>query len=401
MEEIEILIVGGGICGLATAVALHRKGIKSVVLERSETLRAAGAGIAILTNGWRALDELGVASTLRQTSVSLQRVWDVDLESGKRRQSPVSVGEARCLKRRDLVKVLADDLPSGSIRFGCEIVSINLDSITSFPVLHLSNGSSLTAKVVIGCDGANSVVAEFLELRPQKMFSLSAVRGFTYYPNGHGLAPEFTRMKRGNILSGRTPVDDKLLFWFTLQKSNKKDSAVAKDPELVTQLSLESVTGYPIEWINMIKNCDLNSLSLTHLRYRAPWELLLGRFRRGTVAVAGDAMHVMGPFLGQGGSAAIEDAIVLARCLAPKMKKYVGQKEKGQKMLAMAEEIGQGLDEYVEERRMRLVGLSTQTYLFGSLVDTSYVIVKIFILLIFVVFFSNRIKHTKYDCGPL
>lgn len=72
-EEIEIVIVGGGICGLATALALHRKGIKSVVLERSESLRATGAGIAVHTNGWRALDQLGIGSKLRQNALPLER----------------------------------------------------------------------------------------------------------------------------------------------------------------------------------------------------------------------------------------------------------------------------------------------------------------------------------------
>ncbi|CAB4268360.1 unnamed protein product [Prunus armeniaca] len=58
-----IVIVGGGICGLATALALHRKGIRSVVLERSNALRAAGAAIIVHPNGWRALDQLGDNST--------------------------------------------------------------------------------------------------------------------------------------------------------------------------------------------------------------------------------------------------------------------------------------------------------------------------------------------------
>ncbi|KAJ4713912.1 FAD-dependent urate hydroxylase-like [Melia azedarach] len=71
-EEIDIVIAGAGICGLSTSLALHRKGIKSVVLERSERLRETGSGIAILANGWRALDQLGVASKLRQTSFLIQ-----------------------------------------------------------------------------------------------------------------------------------------------------------------------------------------------------------------------------------------------------------------------------------------------------------------------------------------
>ncbi|PON79891.1 FAD-binding domain containing protein [Trema orientale] len=68
----DIVIVGGGICGLATALALHRKGIRSVVLERSEKIRARGAAIIVQPNGWRALDQLGVASSLRETAIPIQ-----------------------------------------------------------------------------------------------------------------------------------------------------------------------------------------------------------------------------------------------------------------------------------------------------------------------------------------
>ncbi|MFS7910472.1 putative 3-hydroxybenzoate 6-monooxygenase [Helianthus anomalus] len=68
----DVVIIGAGICGLATALALHKKGIKGVVMERSESLRnVTGAGIAVRPNGWRALDQLGVAEILRHTAVPL------------------------------------------------------------------------------------------------------------------------------------------------------------------------------------------------------------------------------------------------------------------------------------------------------------------------------------------
>ncbi|XP_048230052.1 monooxygenase 1 [Ricinus communis] len=397
-EEVELVIVGGGICGLATALALHRKGIRSVVLERSETLRAAGAGIAVLTNGWRALDELGVGSKIRPTALPLQRVWDIDLDRGKQRQAPVSIGEARCVKRSDLIEALADDLPLGTIRFGCDILSVNLDPEISFPILQLSNGSSIKAKALIGCDGANSVVSDFLELKPKKLFSLCAVRGFTHYPNGHGLAPELIRMVKGNVLCGRVPVDDNLVFWFIIQNFFPKDTNIPKDPELMRQFSLESTKDFPTERLEMVKNCEVTSLSLTHLRYRTPWEIYLGKFRRGTATVAGDAMHIMGPFIGQGGSAAIEDAVVLARCLSAKMQE-VGQLKSSSHI--MSQKIGEAFDDYVKERRMRLVWLSTQTYLYGSLLQNSSRLVKVSIAVAMIVLFGNPIYHTRYDCGPL
>ncbi|KAI8004645.1 Monooxygenase 1 [Camellia lanceoleosa] len=94
--------------------------------------------------------------------------------------------------------------------------------------------------------------------------------------------------------------------------------------------------------LEMIQNCDVDSVTFNGIRYRVQWELLNARFRKGTVTVAGDAMHVMGPFLRQGGSIALEDAIVLARCLATQRRAEVA------------------LDQYIGERRMRLVQISTK-----------------------------------------
>ncbi|VVB00993.1 unnamed protein product [Arabis nemorensis] len=115
----------------------------------------------------------------------------------------------------------------------------------------------------------------------------------------------------------------------------------------------------------MVKNCDIKSLYINRLRYRVPWDVLFGNFRRGTVTVAGDSMHLMGPFLGQGCSAALEDGVVLAICLCKKLGENVMNNVFSRKRIEEA------IDEYVRERRGRLVGLSTQTYLTGRLIESS------------------------------
>ncbi|KAF5734611.1 hypothetical protein HS088_TW15G00103 [Tripterygium wilfordii] len=82
--------------------------------------------------------------------------------------------------------------------------------------------------------------------------------------------------------------------------------------------------------------------------------ILLSSIRKGrTVTVAGDAMHVMGPFIGQGGSAAIEDAIVLARCLA-------GRSHSMQK-------VGEAMDEYVREENEIVEDVHTNLLSFWSI----------------------------------
>ncbi|KAI8004647.1 Monooxygenase 1 [Camellia lanceoleosa] len=376
-EEHEIVIVGGGICGLATALALHRKGVRSVVLEKSETLRATGAAIAILDNGWLALHQLGLASLLRQSSLPLQRAREIWLDKGSTKETSFGHGEARCLKR---------------------IIGVKLDPLTSNPILQLLGGRCIVAKVLIGCDGANSVVADFLELKPPKAFPLSAVRGLTKYPSGHAFAHEFVRMRRNNIMVGRVPIDDKSVNWMVGQQSTPKDARALQNPDLIRQSTLPLIDGFPPEIQQMIEDSDVESLSLTYVRYRAPWDLLLGKFRKGTVTVAGDAMHVMGPFLGQGGSAGLEDAIVLARCLYQKLSEVDQIQSRSQMMM---HKVGEAMDQYMKERRMRVVRLSMQTYLTGLLVGPSSMLVKLASIVLMVIFFCNQNDHTRYDCGLL
>ncbi|XP_047315686.1 monooxygenase 1-like [Impatiens glandulifera] len=404
-EEHQIVIVGGGISGLATALALHRKGIKSVVLERGDSLRDEGGAIGILANGWRALDQLGlsVSDHLRQTAVLIQRSLMISLDDGIQKEFPLGVGETRCVKRGYLINALADALPFGTIRFGCSVISIELDSSTSyFPILHLLGGKTIIAKIVIGCDGGRSVIGKFVGLKPIKQFSHSSVRGLTNYPKGHTFKHEFIRWRKNDssTLIGRIPIDEQYVYWFVAFKSSSPqvEETWKDNQELVREKisELVSVNKFPEEVIEMIKTSEVESISFTHsLKYRAPWDLVFGSFRKGTITVAGDALHVMGPFLGQGGSAGLEDAIVLARRLS---KAGLGGEMEDE---MMKKRVGEAMDDYIKERRRRLVGLSTQTYVTGMLIQGLPLFVKIFLILVMRVLFRDVSSHSKYDCGRL
>ncbi|KAL3370671.1 hypothetical protein AABB24_007628 [Solanum stoloniferum] len=384
----EIVIVGGGLCGLATALALHRKGIKSVVLEKSETLRSAGAAIGVLPNGWKALDQLGVASHLRTTALPLQGMRITWMDKGNEKFTPYkNIGEVRCLKRSDIVETFADALPPNTIRFGCDIVSVEMDPITFLPSLLLSNGKRIGAKVLIGCDGWRSIVASFLGLKPAKTFRNCAIRGLTSYPNGHSFPLEFARLIIGQTAVGRLPITDKLVHWFVAVQQGT-DAKFPQDTQFIKQRAMEAVSGHPADVQEMIEKCDLDSLSFAHLKYRAPWDLVFGNFREKTVTVAGDAMHVMGPFLGQGGSSGIEDAVVLGRNLAKTINGSCFDHE-------------EALDRYIKERKMRVVKLATQSYLTALLIENRPMLTKIVVVAVMAIFFRNQNAHTQYDCGLL
>lgn len=175
----------------------------------------------------------------------------------------------------------------------------------------------------------------------------------------------------------------------------KADSTISKDPVLIRQSLLESMKGFPGHAKDMIGSSNLNFLHLTaDLKYFPPWDLLLSNnFRKGTVTVAGDAMHATGPFIAQGGSASIEDAVVLARCLAQKMHNTKNVIERN-----IVEE---ALDQYVKERKMRIFWLSLHTFLVGKKLDAKSLVVKSVILAFMAVLFRDPNGHTHYDCGTL
>lgn len=153
--------------------------------------------------------------------------------------------------------------------------------------------------------------------------------------------------------------------------------------------------GFPEETLYMVKNSDVGSLNFSPVKYRPPWELVGGSFRRGTMTLAGDAMHVMGPYLAQGGSAGLEDAVVLARCLSPEM--FSGDLDsKGWKERAEV-----ALDKYLKERKLRVLRLSSQTYLTGLMVTRKTVVMKLLLLGILIMLFGGDANHADYDCGRL
>ncbi|CAB4290896.1 unnamed protein product [Prunus armeniaca] len=109
---------------------------------------------------------------------------------------------------------------------------------------------------------------------------------------------------------------------FPLEKEREENPAQLK------QYILSKLGKIPDKVKPVVENTKLDAFISSPLRYRHPWELLWGNISKGNACVSGDALHPMTPDIGQGGCCALEDSVVLARCLGEALLKNSGEKEK-------------------------------------------------------------------------
>lgn len=123
-----------------------------------------------------------------------------------------------------------------------------------------------------------------------------------------------------------------------------------------------------------------------------------GSFGRGCVTLVGDAAHPMTPNLGQGGCTAIEDAVVLARELAPALK----EASQGSSSSSLGD-VEARLRRYEAERARRCFPLTLRSHLFGAALQLPFepicAVRDAFVERAFNP--SHFLDHTAYDCGSL
>ncbi|KAF3576727.1 hypothetical protein DY000_02035336 [Brassica cretica] len=160
--EESVVIVGAGIGGLATALSLHRLGVRSVVLEQAESLRTGGTSLTSFKNGWRVLDAISVGPQLRTQFLEIEGMVVKNGNGSELRyftfKDEDQSQEVQAVERRVLLETLASQLPPETIKFSSKlkIIQSNANGDTQ---LELEDRSKLLAKIVIGCDGIRSKVA--------------------------------------------------------------------------------------------------------------------------------------------------------------------------------------------------------------------------------------------------
>jgi salicylate hydroxylase len=321
----EIAIIGGGIGGLAAAAFLRRAGLRATVYEQAGRLGAVGAGVVVAPNAARLLRALGVLGALEERAVPLEVGWEfrrwqdgqvLSAEDLATKCAALYGERTYTAHRADLLDAVRRAVPDEDVRLGKRCVGLDgagLDSGGERHLLRFDDGETATADVVIGADGIHSMVrAALTEPAPATYSGLCAFRALVPAEQ----APAFARRPAQTLWLGpghhlvHYPVSagrvvNLVAFAPAGGYTTESWTATATVGELLAEfagwderlLGLIRAAGTPGRWA---------------LLDRAP----LTWWSRGTVTLLGDAAHPMFPFFAQGAAQAIEDAAVLARCLA-------------------------------------------------------------------------------------
>ncbi len=319
MKKPHVLIAGGGIGGMAAALALLQRGFDVDVFEQAGELREIGAGIQISPNGNRALASLGVFDRLKALSCPTEGKEIRHWKSGKTWKL-FDLGDASVRKygfpymtvyRPDLLQVIADGVrkhKAGAIHLGKR-----LRQVIQGPGVRLQfeDGTHAEGDALIGADGVHSVVRrELFGDDPIKFSGMVAWR--TLLPM-QSLPAHMVRMVATNWVGpGGHVVHYPLQRGSVMNFVGTLEGATWDGPPWTAKATVSDCTAAFAGWNEDVLAMIGSAASV--LKWAMLGRDFLDTWTTGRATLLGDACHSTLPFLAQGAVMAIEDGVVLARC---------------------------------------------------------------------------------------
>lgn len=347
-REWRVAVVGAGVGGLALALALRERGIDAQLYERADELREVGAAVYLAANATRFLRRFGLADEFEEVSWHPTGLIFREGRSGEVIGSHRGDGYERCygapgwaVHRAELQRILSQAVGAEHIHLGKELADLSDDG--DEVTLTFTDGTQAGANLVVGADGARSLVRQWLVGHDDKIYTgRSGFRGlvpaadlptlpdpgalqFWIGPGGHLI--HYPIGAKGDIINFLLV---KVLPW------TSDDWTVPAQPGE----HLAHFEGWHPAVIEMISRPTFD------LRWALNRRPPLRRWSKGRVTVLGDAAHALVPHHGQGANTTVEDAVVLARCLAD----------------GDARRPGDALEQYQDFRQLRTARVQKASY---------------------------------------
>ncbi len=308
-------ILGGGIAGLTTAIALNRIGIQAPVFEASAEVRPLGAGLVLAANAIKAFDRLGIADEVVSVGRQLDAFTILD-EAGRvvTRTDSSAISQRHginnfSIHRADLHAVLLAQLDKSAIITGKRATVI--DEKPHGITISFDDGTSHQTDYLLVADGIHSLIRrQFLPDSTPRYAGYTCWRAVVHYP-GHALH-EATETWGNCGRVGVVPLTNDQVYWFACVNTSarNKEMCYMTPGDLARRFSQ-----YHAPIPDLIAHTPAENLLWHDIIDLKP----LDRYAFGRTLLLGDAAHATTPNMGQGACQAIEDAVVLADELAKKV----------------------------------------------------------------------------------
>ena len=329
----EVLIVGGGVCGLALALNLHRRGIPARVFERVPEVKELGVGITVLPHAMRELNELGVADEVLRAGIEnvescfLNRFGQLIYREPRGKHAGYAypeVGLPRGRLHMILYEAVLARLGPDAIRTDHDCVGLEQDESGAVALFRsTSTGAAhppARGAAVIACDGINSGIRK--QLYPDDKVAFAGINTWRGVTRMAPILGGRTYMRVGSIRTGKLviyPIADdvdgrgnQLINWVAeIEGDVLKPNDWNKPGDLADFHAIYA--DWRFDWLDvpaMLRGAD------TILEYPMVDKDPLARWTFGRVTLAGDAAHPMYPRGSNGAAQALLDARALADCLA-------------------------------------------------------------------------------------
>ena len=311
----EIAIIGAGMGGLTTGIALKKFGHRVTIYEQAEQILPVGAAISLWSNGVKCLNYLGLTEQVAKLGGQMNDLAYIDglngevmtqfslaplIEEVGQRPYPVS--------RAELQNMLMDAFGRQDIQLGKRMVSI--EDKGQHVEIGFQDGSTVSAALLIGADGTHSMTRQYV-------LGKQVERRYAGYVNWNGLveisedlapAQQWTTFVGEGKRASLMPVaEQRFYFFFDVPLPAGLENQRSEYKTLLKQY----FSGWCPQVQRLIDSIDEQKTNRVEIHDIEPFT----QFYKGRVVILGDAAHSTTPDIGQGGCQAMEDAVYLARAL--------------------------------------------------------------------------------------